>query len=131
MSGDRLAELIYISTSHHDPFVRCACAARSLELRELPVTAAAVARQAKLDDRPLAGDVVDLLAEREPLRVQTRTGRSKTASAPHAARRSVMAAVQEGLLDLGPWGSTGQLPATDGRRCPQAAQAGRGVASTP
>ena len=104
MSGDRLAPLLYLATSHPDPFVRCACAARALELRDMPVTEAAVARTAKIDDRALAGDVADLLTERKPLLVQTRGGRWRTASAPHAARRSVMSAVVEGLLDLGPYG---------------------------
>ena len=104
MSGDDLAALLYLSTSHADPFVRCACAARALEVRGTRVTAAAVARQAKVDDRELAGDVADLLTERKPLRYQTRGGRWKTDDQPHAVRRSVMAGVTEGLLDLGPWG---------------------------
>ena len=104
MSGDDLAALLYLATSHPDDFIRASCAARSLELRDRPVTAAAVARTAKLDDRELAADVADLLTERKPLLVQTRGGRWRPASAPHAARRSVMAAVVEGELDLGPCG---------------------------
>jgi hypothetical protein len=104
VSDDRLAELLYLSTSHGDPFVRASCAARSLEVRGRPVTGAAVARQAKLDDRKLAHDVAAWLTESEPLLVLTRSGRWKTASEPHAARLHVMAAVERGLLDLTPWG---------------------------
>ena len=66
MSGDDLAALLYLATSHPDDFIRAACAARALELRGRPVTAAAVARTAKIDDRELAGDVADLLTERMP-----------------------------------------------------------------
>jgi hypothetical protein len=57
VSGDDLAALLYLATSHPDEFVRCACAARALELRDMPVTEASVARTAKIDDRELAGDV--------------------------------------------------------------------------
>ena len=104
MSGDELAALLYLATSHPDEFVRASCAARSLELRGRPVTAAAVARAAKLDDRALAGDVADLLTERKPLRYRSRHGRSRAASEPQAARLHVLAGVTEGLLDLGPYG---------------------------
>ena len=110
MSGDELAALLYLSTSHADAFVRCACAARALELRGRPVTAAAVARTAKVSDRKLARDVAAWATESEPMRVKTRSGRWKAASAPGAARRSVMAGVVEGLLDLGPYaGAFGSL----------------------
>ena len=104
MSGDDLARLLYLSTSHPDPFVRCACAARALELRELPVTAAAVTRAAKVDDRELAADVVGWLTETRPLRYRNRRGRWRTADYPHASRIHVLAGVTEGLLDLGDWG---------------------------
>lgn len=104
MSGDDLAALLYLSTSHPDPFVRCACAARALELRGAPVTERAVARAAKVDDRELAADVAGWLIETRPLRYRNRRGRWKTASEPHAARIHVLAAVIEGLLDLGDWG---------------------------
>ena len=104
MSGDELAALLYLSTSHPDPFVRCACAARALELRGRPVTEAAVARAAKVDDRALASDVAGWLTETEPLRYRDRRGRPKTADYPHAARLHVLAGVTEGLLDLGPYG---------------------------
>jgi hypothetical protein len=67
VSGDDLA-LLYLSTSHPGPFIRCACAGRSLELRGRPVTEAAVARTAKVDDRALAGDVAGWLTKSKPLR---------------------------------------------------------------
>ena len=40
VSGDDLAALLYLAGGHPDPFVRCACAARALELRGAAVTAA-------------------------------------------------------------------------------------------
>lgn len=104
MSGDELAALLYLSTSHADPFVRCACAARALELRGRPVTEAAVARAAKVDDRELAGDVAGWLTETLPVRYRSRHGRSRIANEPHASRLHVLAGVTEGMLDLGPWG---------------------------
>ena len=69
MSGDDLAALLYLATSHPDDFIRCACAARALELRDLPVTAASVARTAQVDDRALAGDVADRLGVAQPARL--------------------------------------------------------------
>jgi hypothetical protein len=104
VSGDDLASLLYLATSHPDEFIRAACAARSLELRGRPVTAAAVARTAKIDDWALAGEVADLLTERKPLRYRDRRGRWKTDDQPGAARRSVTAGVVEGELELGPYG---------------------------
>ena len=69
VSGDDLAALLYLATSHPDDFIRCACAARALELRDLPVTAASVARTAQVDDRALAGDVADRLGVAQPARL--------------------------------------------------------------
>ena len=63
MSGDDLAALLYVAGAHADPFVRCACAARALEVRGARVTEAAVARTARIDDRELAGDVAGWLTE--------------------------------------------------------------------
>jgi hypothetical protein len=102
--GDDLAALLYLATSHADPFVRCACAARALELRGMPVTEAAVARAAKVDDRALAGDVAGWLTETKPLRYRSRHGRVRVANEPHAARLHALTGVCEGMLDLGPYG---------------------------
>jgi hypothetical protein len=100
VSGDDLAALLYLATSHPIPFVRCACAARALELRGATVTEAAVARTAKLGDRELARDVAGWLAETEPLRYRDRRGRPKVADWPHASRVHVLAGVTKGMLDL-------------------------------
>jgi hypothetical protein len=104
MSGDDLAELLYLAGAHHDDFIRCACAARALELRGATVAAPAVARTAKVDDRALAGDVADLLTEREPLRHHDRRGRPKVAGEPQAARLHVLAGVTEGFARPRPLG---------------------------
>jgi hypothetical protein len=93
VSGDDLAALLYAAGAHPDPFVRCACAARALELQGRPVTANAVVRATSGVDRELAADTADRLTERK-----------SDGAYPHASRIRVGAAVTEGLLDLGPYG---------------------------
>ena len=55
-----------------------------LNVLERQLVMTPLARAAKVDDRELAADVADLLTERKPLRVRTRGGRRRTASAPGA-----------------------------------------------
>ena len=68
------------------------------------ITAATVARVAKVDDRALAGDVAGWLTESRPLEYRDRRGRPKIADWPHASRLHVLAACAEGMLDLRPYG---------------------------
>ena len=57
-----------------------------------------------MQDRELADDAAAWLTETRLLTYRDADGHDRVADGPHAARRHVMAAVTEGLLDLGPWG---------------------------
>jgi hypothetical protein len=97
VSRDDLVRLLFLAESHHDDFVRAACAARALDLRGASITAGAV-RQLSGAPQNLAADIAGWYTGRRPLNYTNRQGRQVTATWPGAARNHVMAAVEEGLL---------------------------------